>query len=259
MNIFNRKSFVKHRLRAKKEFKQFDYLLQEVVRNIKDRLEDFDKKFPIILDLGARSGYFRDLLVEKGELLIESEYDYDLLSFTDNPAIIQIVGDDELIALKNLDLIISCLNFHFINDLPGALAQMRQALNRQGMLVASFFGGESLNILRESFLKYEMQYCNNVSPHIIPMIDVKQVAVLLQRVGFDMQVVDNFNIEVEYDSINHMFYELRAMGESNILIKMKNYGLSKQAMLKIEEIYRQLNHGKITANFEIITITGFRY
>lgn len=210
------------------------------------------------MDIGARKGYFRNLVGHKVLNLIETEYGESNLSANSGVNISKIVTDDEVLPFANIDLILSNLNLHFVNDLPGALVQIKHALTPGGIFIGTMFAHPTLSILKEAMLEYELNKYNQVSPHIIPMVDLTQAASLLQRAGFAMPVVDSFEIQAEYDSLLGLFKDLKGMGETNILKKMKNYGLSKDSLLEIEQIYRKLCDGKIIANFEILTLTGFR-
>ena len=62
------------------------------------------------------------------------------------------VGDVERLPLADgrLDLAVSLLALQTVNDLPGALIQMRRALRPDGLLVAALLGGDTLTELRQS-------------------------------------------------------------------------------------------------------------
>lgn len=46
------------------------------------------------------------------------------------------------------DVIVSCLSLHWVNDLPGALVQIREALKADGVFLGALFGGDTLFELR---------------------------------------------------------------------------------------------------------------
>ena len=64
-----------------------------------------------------------------------------------------VVADEEALPFRDasLDLVVSALALQFVNDLPGALIQIRRALKPDGLLLAAMVGGESLAELREAF------------------------------------------------------------------------------------------------------------
>ena len=55
----------------------------------------------------------------------------------------------------SLDLVVSALALQFVNDLPGALIQIRRALKPDGLLLAALIGGDSLTELRSAFAAAE--------------------------------------------------------------------------------------------------------
>jgi NADH dehydrogenase [ubiquinone] 1 alpha subcomplex assembly factor 5 len=67
-------------------------------------------------------------------------------STSGRPEVHYVVGDEELLPFKeeSLDLVISSLGLHWVNDLPGAMIQARRALKPDGLFLAAMFGGETL-------------------------------------------------------------------------------------------------------------------
>ena len=41
----------------------------------------------------------------------------------------------------SVDLVVSCLGLHWLNDLPGAMVQCRRALRPDGLFLSAFLGG----------------------------------------------------------------------------------------------------------------------
>jgi SAM-dependent methyltransferase len=73
--------------------------------------------------------------------------------FTENKEeakVFKVVGDEELLPLapRSVDLIVSNLSLHWVNDLPGCLIQIRHSLKDDGLFLASMFGGDTLIELR---------------------------------------------------------------------------------------------------------------
>ena len=64
-----------------------------------------------------------------------------------------VAADEALLpfADASFDLAVSLLSLHWVNDLPGALAQLRRALKPDGLLLAAMFGGDTLHELRASW------------------------------------------------------------------------------------------------------------
>src|SRR5205085_1369245 len=66
---------------------------------------------------------------------------------------LRVAADEEALpfADASLDLAVSGLALHLVNDLPGTLLQIRRALKPDGLLLAALLGGETLTELRQSW------------------------------------------------------------------------------------------------------------
>src|SRR5204862_5240771 len=77
-----------------------------------------------------------------------------------------------------------------VNDLPGALIQIRRALRPDGLFLAAFIGAGSLPRLRRAMRVAEEAASMPPSPRIHPQIDVRAAGDLLVRAGFALPVAD---------------------------------------------------------------------
>src|SRR6202000_571120 len=134
------------------------------------------------------------------------------------------------------DLAISLYSLQSINDLPGALVQMRRALKPDGLFLATLFGGATLNELRESFAFAESETLGGISPHVAPFADVRDLGALLQRAGFALPVVDVDRIIVRYDNAFALMRDLRGMAATNILTERRRTPLRRATLLRMAEI-----------------------
>ena len=58
----------------------------------------------------------------------------------------------KVIPRNSQDAVMSCLGLHWVNDLPGALIQIREALVPDGVFLGAMFGGDTLFELRCAYL-----------------------------------------------------------------------------------------------------------
>ena len=65
----------------------------------------------------------------------------------------RLVADEEALPFGPGRSDLSCFSLHWVNDLPGALAQIRYALKRDGLFLAIMPGGTTLFELRESLMR----------------------------------------------------------------------------------------------------------
>jgi NADH dehydrogenase [ubiquinone] 1 alpha subcomplex assembly factor 5 len=159
----------------------------------------------------------------------------------------------------SFDLVISNLDFHYINDIPQYLIEIKNILKPGGIFIASFFGEENLSELAHVLHLTENEIYGGISPKMPPTIDVKTAANLLQKAGFQNPISDFERIEVEYSDPLNLLKDLKAMGQGNVMLQRSRRFFTRGFLNKISKNYRRLyqnNNGKILATFEIVTICG---
>jgi len=121
----------------------------------------------------------------------------------------------------------------------------------------SFFGGHSLQELRNSILKAEMALNDGASRHIHPMIDHQSFAGLLQTAQFALPVVDFDRIHVSYSDLNNLYIDLKNMGEGNALYD-RSSPFTQELKDAAEQCYKHdfFDNGYITT-FDILHAIGW--
>jgi SAM-dependent methyltransferase len=160
----------------------------------------------------------------------------------------------------SLDLVVSALAFQFVNDLPGALAQIRRALRPDGLLLAAMIGGDTLTELRQSFAAAEAELEGGVSPRVAPFADLRDVGALLQRAGLALPVTDVDRIIVRYDSAFALMADLRRMGATNVLVERRRTPTRRATMLRMAEIYAERfadEDGRVRATFDVVWLSAW--
>jgi SAM-dependent methyltransferase len=240
--IFDRKTYALRRLRAQGD----SFLAVEAAEGLAERISAVNRRFKNALDLNARSQSHAVLapLAESWTQTMPGTADEEALPF----------------ALETFDLIVSVLSLHAINDLPGALVQIRRALKPDGLFLAALFGGETLQELRDAFAAGESETIGGVSPRVSPFADVRDLGGLLQRAGFALPVADVERTTVRYESIDRLFADLRALGETNALAERRTRLMRKDTFAAAVSHYRA-NHadaqGRINATFDVVYLTGW--
>ncbi|MDB5653081.1 MAG: SAM-dependent methyltransferase, partial [Tardiphaga sp.] len=164
------------------------------------------------------------------------------------------------LAPVSLDLVVSALELHFVNDLPGVMAQISRALKPDGLLLAAMLGGDTLTELRQSFAAAEAELDGGISPRVAPFADLRDVGALLQRAGFALPVTDVDRVVVRYDSAFALMQDLRRMGASNILVERRRLPTRRATLLRMAEIYAERfsdPDGRVRATFEVIWLSGW--
>ena len=160
----------------------------------------------------------------------------------------------------SFDLVVSALSLHWVNDLPGALIQIRRALKPDGLFIGIALGGRTLNELRLSLLAAEAELRGGAANRISPFLDVIDGAGLLQRAGFAMPVSDGDALTVRYADPLRLLADLRGMGETAAFARRGAPPLTRSILLRTAEIYRQRfsdSDGRVRATFDLIAMSGW--
>ena len=236
---------LKHR-RIASDFENHDFLFKIGFKQLQERLNFIKRDFQKILQIGSRGLHFQNAD------MLDS---HDFFNAT-------IIAHKEFLPFEenSYDLVISNLDLHNTNDLPGLLTQIQRILKPNGLFIASIFGGETLYELRSVFQSVELEQSGGITPRIFPFADMQQMGALMQRANFNLPVVDNEKIKVSYSHIFKLFQDLRGMGENNIIIERKKNFTSRSFFTEVQQVYqnRFSFDDKLDATFEMIFILGWK-
>lgn len=267
MNIFNRemKRRQKDWAASLQHTKQFDYLREEVGSRVADRVYDIARTFPLALDIGGGKSYIAEHLdkevVERFVVTDISQQTLKHRKHTDIPTQC-VLADEEFLPLKenSFDLVVSSLALHWINDLPGALAQIQRVLKPDGVFIGAMVGGETLYELRCSLQLAETEREGGFSPHVSPYTSVTDLGNLLGRAGFTMLTVDIDEVQINYPGIMEVMTDLQGMGESNCSWNRRSL-LHRDSILAAAAVYKEMygnKDGSVPATFEILYMIGWK-
>lgn len=257
VTIFDRNLIGKNRVRAAKKFEGHSFLFDWSQQQLHDRLMDVNRIFDHAVHIGSR------IPIDITHPKINALSVLDMTPFPVTPITAPYIqADEEFLpfAPKCLDLIISNLNLHSVNDLPGTLIQIKYALKNDGLFMATMLGGETLHELRDIMATIEIAHYGGISPHIYPFADKPQMGDLLQRAGFSLPVVDSEIITVTYDNAFKLFQDLRNMGERNTITARRKTPLTKSFFMDVARDYQDKfaeDDGRIIASFEVIFLLGW--
>lgn len=261
MNVFDRHLVRLRRERADTNWAAHDFLFREVAERLAERLDDIRGRFPMALELGRRGDALNAAIQTRGgiETIVHAGLSPSAVR---EAGALAVAAEEEALPFRDgaFDLIASSLSLHWVNDLPGALTQVRRALKPDGLFLAALFGGGTLAELREALMDAEMAEEGGVSPRVSPFADVRDIGALLQRAGFALPVVDADTITVTFPDALALMKDLRGMGETNA-VKARRSGFLRRATLgRAVETYRERHadiDGRIPATFRVIFITAW--
>ncbi|MGB0749674.1 MAG: methyltransferase domain-containing protein [Magnetospiraceae bacterium] len=259
--VFDRQDVRRHRDRAAPGFSDHDFLFVEVADRLAERLEDLKRTFPTVLEIGSRTGLMSRMGLHRfgAETLIQTDLSPAMLA---GGAGLRVATDPEFLPFRDesFDLVVSCLDLHWVNDLPGALIQLRQALKPTGLLLVAVLGGETLGELRHCLASAEIAAEGGISPRCSPMLDIKDAGMLLQRAGYAEPVVDSERITVSYGDPLKILKDLRGMGETNAVRERRKNFLRRGTLFNALERYAaEFGDGdnRFPVTYEVLTLTAW--
>ncbi|MBX6372894.1 MAG: methyltransferase domain-containing protein [Acetobacteraceae bacterium] len=212
--VFDRRLVRLRRDRAATTVGQVAPILDEAAERLLDRLDDVTRRFTRALDLGGRGAVAPRLRARGIPFVVSADLSAPMAARAGG---LPVAADEEWLpfAPESFDLIVACLSLHWVNDLPGALVQIRRALVPDGLFLAALPGLGTLQSLREALAVAETELRGGLSPRVSPFPELRDAAHLLQRAGFALPVADVETLPLRYRSAAGLFADLRAAGEAN--------------------------------------------
>ncbi|MGI9494361.1 MAG: methyltransferase domain-containing protein [Geminicoccaceae bacterium] len=240
--------------RAAGRYADFDFLIREMVDRLVERLGDVRRSFETTLVLGCHTGQVAEKLPKSqvGDV-IQTDLSPTMVEQVKAP---RLAADEEALpfGFDRFDLVIATGNLHLVNDLPGALIQIRYALKPDGLFLAAMPGGRTLHELRMCFAEVEP-----TSPgRVAPFIDVPDAGALLQRTGYALPVVDIDTVTVSYADPMRLLHDLRGMAESNALVDRAP--IRRSTLLETCRLYQKNyadERGRIPATFQLLMLAAW--
>ncbi len=213
MLVFDRKAVRLHRDRAALTVGSVADLLRDMAERLVDRVDDTNRRFETALDIGGR-GVVAPLLRERGVAVVSCDLSEAMARVNDGPVV---VADEEFLPFGagSFDLVVASLSLHWVNDLPGALIQIRRTLRPGGLFLASVPALGTLAALRTCLTEAEVALTGGAAPRVSPFPELRDCAHLLQRAGFALPVADLEEIALLYADPLALLRDLRAAGETN--------------------------------------------
>ncbi len=266
--------FDRARLRARRDrraanFDEYDFLKRHVSNQIIERLADTAHSFATGFDLGCHTGTLARALAEAHPDMTLRAGDLSPLMAKRARAngVDAITLDEETpligpnaLERGQLDLIISALSLHWINDLPGTLAQIRASLRPDGLFLGALLGAGTLAELRHALSEAETELTGGAAPRLSPLPRLQDMASLMQRAGFALPVVDIDRLTVHYASPFKLLEDLGGMAERAAFASPAGRSLSQRVLMRMAEIYIEEfadERGKVPATFQIIHLSGW--
>jgi SAM-dependent methyltransferase len=234
------------------------FLSRRAAEDLIERLAGVNRRFARVLILGGTAA-FQAALAERADVRDRLGAVVGLEAAAGRPGAALIADPEALpFAPQSFDLAVSLMTLHAVNDLPGALVQLRGALRPDGLFLGAMLGGETLKELRATLLAAELACAGGAAARVFPFADVRDAGALLQRAGFALPVVDVDTVRARYPTLFDLLADLRAMGETSCLADLATTPkLTRATLLNAAARYPTDTDGRRPATFDILTLTGW--
>jgi SAM-dependent methyltransferase len=234
-----------------------DFLLVRAADDLADRLTAVKRGFPRALDLGTPAPHFARAIVSTGR-----PPPLRAGPLVGGDGFCAVTANEEALPFASaaFDLVVSGFALQWVDDLPGAFAQIRRVLAPDGLFLACLPGGVSLVELRAALAQAEEEITGGASPRVSPFVDMRDLGALLQRAGFALPVTDVDSFTLRYDSFFALANELRAMGAANALRARSRKPLRRDVLARAAQVYVERfcdPDGRVRASFEIVWLSGW--
>jgi SAM-dependent methyltransferase len=236
------------------------FLLDIAGRELADRLAVVERQFETAVELHGGTGIAAREALATGKIGTLSRIETDAAFAKPGDTFTAAPLEDVPLEPDSVNLVLSPLSLHLVNDMPGTLIRIRRALKPDGLLLAAIPGSGTLQEMRDVLLSAEAELTGGASPRVIPFADVRDVGALLQRAGFSLPVVDAETYTVRYDSLFPLMRDLRAMGMANPLAGRSRMPVTRRFFVRAAELYAERYSdpdGRIRATFSIIYASGW--
>ena len=260
MRIFDRRLVRLRRERLATNLTGVGFLLHEVTDRLLDRLADIRREFRHVLVLGGTEALVTAVRARPGvvNVVLADEVAAMLM-----PGGSRVVVDTEALpfAEDRFELFVGVMLLHWVNDLPGTLAQMRYCLAPDGLLLLAMPGGDTLGELRQALTEAELECEGGAAPRVSPFADLRDAGGLLQRAGLALPVADVDRITVSYGDPLRLMRDLSRMGEANALLQRRQGPLRRATLARACQIYAERyadGTGRVPATFDILFLSAWK-
>jgi SAM-dependent methyltransferase len=254
IRIFAPHAVRRHRDRAARLVGSVAAVLDDVAERLLDRLDDTTHRFARALDLGGR-GSVAPALRARGMHVVSLD---PSAAMAERAGGVGVCGEAECLpfAPGSFDLVVASCALHWVNDLPGALIQLRMALRPDGLLLASLPVLGTLDGLRSALMEAEAALTGGASPRISPFPELRDCAALLQRAGFALPVADVEEITLAYADPLALLHDLRAAGETNA-VALRDKRIPPRALFPAALAGLPSREGRMVVRLRLAVITGW--
>lgn len=210
-----------------------------------------------VLDIGCGTGFLTHILLRHCENLIALDLAFPMLKITReklNTKANYVCADAENLPFldESIDTIFSNVALQWCQPIDETLNEIHRVLKKDGSLIFSTFGAETL-----SELKTAWKSVDNFS-HVNDFYTKLELEIALKKAGFSHIEIKNRLHISRYDSVLDLMRELKNIGAHNVNSQRRKNFTPKKALQTMVENYPRNESGEILATFDVICIVARR-
>ena len=242
--------------RASMSYDDYAVLQRKVAEEMLERLHDINISPALVIDVGCGTGYCTRRL--------HSIWNSAKILGIDlaNGMVQQAKGqkgwfsrqsycqaDAAFLPLKEslVDVVFSNLMLQWC-DPVAVFAEFRRVLNKDGLLMFSSFGPDTLKELRQAWATIDDR------PHVIDFADMHDHGDALLQAGYREPVMDVDRFTLTYSDVLGLLRDLHGIGSRNIMSARRSGLMGRDALRRLDQAYRQFadNEGRLPASYEVV-------
>jgi NADH dehydrogenase [ubiquinone] 1 alpha subcomplex assembly factor 5 len=226
------------------------FLWHYIAGELTERLSLVTRDFDNALIIGPMAGFARAIIAGRNCSL-----SFACLDAEEAEGAVEAEEDQLPFDAHSFDLVISAGTLDSVNDLPGALLQIRRILRPDGLFLGHMFGAGSLSTLKSLMMEADG---DAAKAHIHPQIDLRSAADLLSRAGFALPVADSDVVPVRYGDWRSIVRDVRDAGVGNALAGPRVY-MGDEWPKRLDAGWQRQSddNGKLAEQFVHIFLSGW--
>lgn len=228
-------------------YQQARFLQYEVGQRLMQRMQYCKLQPDLVLDLGAGAGNMAPGLQQlyPAATMVFLDLSKNMLRQFNVENRVQANALSLPFAEHSFDLICANLVLHWTNDIPQFFAECKRVLTKNGLLLFTTMGPQTLIELKLAFQAIDK------FQHVHDFIDIIDLGNLLLAQQFVDPVIDQEKIIYQYHNLNNLYQELKIMGVSNSALN-KSSGLYTRSIFSLlEDNYKQIGN-YFPATFQVL-------
>ena len=222
----------------------YEKVSEILIEKVLDDNQDYSSKN--ILEIASRNDILRNKIYYKG---FQSNYFQTCLSerilVKNNKRVVSNLND--IVFKKELfDFCFSLLSLNSSDNIPLIFKNIYTMLKNGGVFVSVFPSDESFKEFKSYFIEFfkpEQNYNFN------PSFDMQTLGNLCSAAGFKNVIVDKENFQFNITKPEEVWNFIRYVGESNYLLKRKNFIVKKSLFKEFYSRYnKELQEGNLKKN-----------